>query len=437
MLGYIIDRSFTSYPGEVMPRKPTQAPAARPLTAKARQTRAALLDAAMAVFSEQRYFSASVSAIVRRCGLSQGTFYTYFDSKEQVLLELTDRLVGEYWEQVRALPAEQTNPSGRLRRSLAVLLGHTGKYITFIRVLGDLELVDPVTVGYYDSVARHLRGLVRDLVIRGEIRPLDPNMIAYGLIGMVQFQFLDWGDEFERWPAEQAVDLILDLVCRGIDGPLPQIAASDANPTAAPAPEAEAQGQNRLTQGQKTRLDLFAAAERIFGRMGYNRANIADITREAGVALGTFYVHFNSKIDLLEGVIRHYSQQLRWVLRQASDACADRREAERRGMLAFYRFIRRHRELYRIVAESYAVSPQVSRWYYTTLASGYSQALRDGVAQGHLRDIPISFLVRALMGFNHMIGMKWLIWNSSPFAEVTPQLAEQAAEMVLRGLSPR
>lgn len=420
-----------------MLRKPTQAHAARPLTAKARHTRAALLDAAMAVFSEQRYFSASVSAIVRRCGLSQGTFYTYFDSKEQVLLELTDRLVGEYWDQVRALPAHPDDPASRLKGSLAVLHEHTGKYISFIRVLGDLELVDPVTVGYYDSVARHLRGLVRGMVIRGQMRPLDPNMIAYGLIGMVQFQFLDWGEEFPRWPADKAVELILDLAGSGVDGPQPVAEPDPESRAQAPAPEAEAQGQNRLTQGQKTRLDIFGAAERIFGRMGYDRANIADITREAGVALGTFYVHFNSKIDLLEGVIRHYSQQLRWALRQATESCADRRAAERQGMLAFYRFIGQHRELYRIVAESYAISPQVSRWYYTTLASGYSEALRDGVAQGHLRDIPISFLVRALMGFNHMIGMKWLIWNSSPFAEVSPQLAEQAAEMVQQGLFPK
>jgi hypothetical protein len=40
------------------------------------------------------------------------------------------------------------------------------------------------------------------------------------------------------------------------------------------------------------------------------------------------------------------------------------------------------------------------------------------------------------MGFNHMIGLKWLIWNSSPFAEVPLQLAEEASELVIFGLDP-
>ena len=51
-------------------------------------------------------------------------------------------------------------------------------------------------------------------------------------------------------------------------------------------------------RGQKTRAKLLKAAEVVFGTKGYEAAAIADITRKADVALGTFYVYFPDKKSL-------------------------------------------------------------------------------------------------------------------------------------------
>jgi AcrR family transcriptional regulator len=44
---------------------------------------------------------------------------------------------------------------------------------------------------------------------------------------------------------------------------------------------------------------LIVSATTVFGKDGYARARVQDICRSAGVSVGTFYEHFESKADLL------------------------------------------------------------------------------------------------------------------------------------------
>jgi len=52
--------------------------------------RAAILDAARAVFAEMGYGATTVRDIIRRTGLASGTFYNYFKSKEEVFQAIMD-----------------------------------------------------------------------------------------------------------------------------------------------------------------------------------------------------------------------------------------------------------------------------------------------------------------------------------------------------------
>lgn len=55
--------------------------------------RAALVAAAAALFAEKGYEHTTVSDIVARAGVAQGTFYLYFPSKETALCAVADDLV--------------------------------------------------------------------------------------------------------------------------------------------------------------------------------------------------------------------------------------------------------------------------------------------------------------------------------------------------------
>jgi len=63
--------------------------------------RAAILDAARAVFSQIGYGAATVRDIVRETDLATGTFYNYFPDKESVLHALLDEAAAEIRSRVR------------------------------------------------------------------------------------------------------------------------------------------------------------------------------------------------------------------------------------------------------------------------------------------------------------------------------------------------
>ncbi len=58
------------------------------------------LDTAQRLFYSQGYDQTSVSAIIDHMGVSKGTFYHYFESKEQLLDNLIERLSGQILAQI-------------------------------------------------------------------------------------------------------------------------------------------------------------------------------------------------------------------------------------------------------------------------------------------------------------------------------------------------
>ena len=174
---------------------------------------------------------------------------------------------------------------------------------------------------------------------------------------------------------------------------------------------------------------------RVFGEQGYHRAGISEITRKAGVAQGTFYVHFQSKQDLMANLVKYLSHEIRRVLKQATSPYRDRRDVEREGMQAFFPFLKNHRWIYRVIPECDAVRQDMAMWYYKKLAENYITSIETGIKQGEIVDLPAPFITRSLMGFNHMLGLKWLVWNSSPHAEFPPQLAGEAVRFILLGMN--
>ena len=60
----------------------------RPLTTRGARTRQAILDAAERVFADLGYHDASIVKITEAASVAQGTFYLYFESKQQVFDEL-------------------------------------------------------------------------------------------------------------------------------------------------------------------------------------------------------------------------------------------------------------------------------------------------------------------------------------------------------------
>lgn len=70
------------------------------VTKKGRSTRMRVLKAGRRVVEKRGYFNASVTEITRQCGVALGTFYRYFDNKDDLFSELLKELVGSLYHSV-------------------------------------------------------------------------------------------------------------------------------------------------------------------------------------------------------------------------------------------------------------------------------------------------------------------------------------------------
>ena len=185
----------------------------------------------------------------------------------------------------------------------------------------------------------------------------------------------------------------------------------------------------KTARGEATRARLLAAAETLFGRRGFHPTSIGDITREAGVGHGTFYLWFDSKEVIFRELVRHLSHELRATIRDAVADRTDRVEIEETGVRTFLRFVLAHRDLYRIVLEAEFVAPDLHRWYYERLAEGYAEGLSESMARGEVPRTDPETLAYALMGIAHFMGVRWVVWEG----QEPPEEAMAALMSILRG----
>ncbi len=71
-----------------------------------------------------------------------------------------------------------------------------------------------------------------------------------------------------------------------------------------------ADGSILTARGVRSRAALLDAARRLFQHNGYANTKIADITQEAGKALGSFYTYFANKEEVLEQLAEDFKAEI-------------------------------------------------------------------------------------------------------------------------------
>jgi AcrR family transcriptional regulator len=101
------------------------------LTPRAEQTRAAIAEAALALFRERGYDAATMRDIAKRAGVSTGSAYYYFSSKEELIQEFYARNQAAHLAACRTLLATETDLSARLSGTVRALVDVLSPYNSF------------------------------------------------------------------------------------------------------------------------------------------------------------------------------------------------------------------------------------------------------------------------------------------------------------------
>jgi AcrR family transcriptional regulator len=172
-------------------------------------------------------------------------------------------------------------------------------------------------------------------------------------------------------------------------------------------------GRALSKRGTLTRQRVLDAAESVFAQHGFHDASIVKITEAAGVGQGTFYLYFGSKKDVFDELVRDLNRRVRHAMKEASSQGKTRLEAEELGFRAYFRFTAEHPALYRIIRQAEFVSPEMLRYHYERLSSGYVEALRTAVGRGEIADLDPEVAAYALMGMGELTGMRWILWEQA------------------------
>ena len=100
-------------------------------TPRAEQTRAAITEAALALFRERGYEAATMRAIAQRAGVSTGSAYYYFSSKEELIQEFYARNHAAHLAASRGVLAAETDLAARLRGTVRALVDILAPYHSF------------------------------------------------------------------------------------------------------------------------------------------------------------------------------------------------------------------------------------------------------------------------------------------------------------------
>ncbi|MBK8234086.1 MAG: TetR/AcrR family transcriptional regulator [Deltaproteobacteria bacterium] len=188
-----------------------------PVTARGQRTRQRILDAAETVFGERGYEAASIVDITRAAGVAQGTFYLYFNSKKAVFAEL----VGELGATLRRTLAAAIEGHGeRLeveRAGFVAFLRFVQEHKNLYRIIRQAEFVDEALYrDYYQRLAQGYRDGLAKAMKRGEIRKLDPEAVAFALMGIFDFLGMRWVLWENRLPPKKTIDDVFTLIRDGL-----------------------------------------------------------------------------------------------------------------------------------------------------------------------------------------------------------------------------
>ena len=116
----------------------------------------------------------------------------------------------------------------------------------------------------------------------------------------------------------------------------------------------------RLPRSARRRQLLDAASE-IFVERGYHSAGMDEIAAAAGVSKPVLYQHFPSKLDLYIAVVDSHAEKLVSDVRGALQGTTDNHERVQVAVKAFFDFIDDDNSGYRLIFDSDAKDPAVSR----------------------------------------------------------------------------
>ncbi|MFN7008533.1 MAG: TetR/AcrR family transcriptional regulator [Allorhizobium sp.] len=185
--------------------------------------RGQILDGAKQVFMKMGFDAASMNDVTREAGVSKGTIYVYFQSKEDLFAALIDREKGRFAEALRDILAESRDVEEGLRRFATVFIDQivTTDMIPAMRtVLGVIDRMPGLCHRFLSNAPANARSVLEDFIRRqvdkGALKTEDPDLAARQFIDLSTGTFFKQRlfGEMRRTPLREEIDRVVESAVR-------------------------------------------------------------------------------------------------------------------------------------------------------------------------------------------------------------------------------
>ena len=190
----------------------------RRLTERGRERRRQLMDYATARFAEAGYHPTSVAEIVTGLGVGKGVFYWYFESKEELFLEILREAMVDLRRTQQQLIIDEDDPVRRIELGIRATARWSAAHRDFHKLTqfaATEERFRPALRKGQDIAVADTVKHVNEGIVRGEIRDTDPAYIAHAIIGITT-QLVNRFIHDQDTDADEVADIACAFVLDGI-----------------------------------------------------------------------------------------------------------------------------------------------------------------------------------------------------------------------------
>lgn len=188
-----------------------------PKTKRGESTRKKLLQAAEIEFGEKGYHDAAISGITYRAGVALGTFYTYFESKEEIFQALVSFMNRRTRRWIAERVADAPNRMAAERMGMEAYIEFVRQHKGIYRIISEAEFVaNDAFREHYEGFAKAYQANLKMAGESGDIRQGDYDTWSWAIMGIAVFLGMRYAEWDEDMPASRIAEIVTDLLANGI-----------------------------------------------------------------------------------------------------------------------------------------------------------------------------------------------------------------------------
>jgi AcrR family transcriptional regulator len=193
----------------------------RPDVSEERKTQ--ILDAAEQVFNKKGLDKARMDDIADQTGLSKGTLYLYFKSKEDLVIAILDRIFRGMFEQLEARKSGELNATEAIwsftdeaARDYKRMLRMMPIAYEFLALAFRNTIVQKALRSYFDIYMEALVPIIQRGIDSGEFRQVDANEVALAAGAIFEGTILLWVYDKSRVDPDKHIHSSIKLLMEGV-----------------------------------------------------------------------------------------------------------------------------------------------------------------------------------------------------------------------------